>query len=83
MSGSPPWKVEVRRALAGDYDDLMAIGDVFDGVDYLGHFYTKYIHSPDMYCYVVTCDWKAVTMSVAIRSIRDCCCSVSSWRCIG
>ena len=49
-----------RAAKLTDYDDVMAIGDVFFGIDYLQHYYTKYIKDPNYFCFVCEVDGKVV-----------------------
>ncbi|XP_046346453.2 histidine N-acetyltransferase-like [Haliotis rufescens] len=42
----------IRRATHDDFDELMQIGDVYQGMDYLGHRYHTYIDDPNNRSYV-------------------------------
>ncbi|XP_046557818.1 histidine N-acetyltransferase-like [Haliotis rubra] len=42
----------IRRATHDDFDELMQIGDVYQGMDYLGHRYHAYIDDPNNRSYV-------------------------------
>ena len=53
---SKPQATDVRRARLEDHSDLIAIGDGFNGLDYMKHSFPKYLQNPNMYCYVQICN---------------------------
>ena len=54
-SQPPKQATYVRPARPEDHSDLIAIGDTNNGIDYILHSFPKYIHNPNMYCYVQVC----------------------------
>jgi GNAT superfamily N-acetyltransferase len=52
--------VIIRQARREDYDDLVAIGDVIMGKDYLEYMFHSFLDDPDMYSLVAEADGKAV-----------------------
>ena len=49
-----------RRARLSDHAAVMDIGDVFNGVDYLQHYFYKYMSDPNYYCFVCEVDERVV-----------------------
>ena len=55
-------QVTCRLARHSDYDDVVHyIGDVYNGVDYLLHYYHQYIDDPNYYCYVAEVNGRVVS----------------------
>ena len=39
--------IVVREASAADYEDIMALDEIYGGLDYLPHFYPEFIKDPN------------------------------------
>ena len=44
------WKVSIRRATLEDKDSVLGVRDVYDGLDYLPHYYDKLIQCTRCKC---------------------------------
>ena len=53
--------VVYRRARSEDYEGVLNIGEFFEGVDYVPHFFHKYIKDPMVYSYVCEKDGEIVS----------------------
>ena len=65
----PIQATQIRRAGLEDHSDLIAIGDGFNGVDYLHHSFPRYLENPNMYCYVQICSGTVVSTSITPKNI--------------
>jgi len=64
------WKVSIRRATLEDKDSVLGVRDVYDGLDYLPHYYDKFIQCTRCKCYVAEIQNKIVSNSIyAIGSL--------------
>jgi len=64
------WKVSIRRATLEDKDSVLGVRDVYDGLDYLPHYYDKFIQCTRCKCYVAEIQNKTVSNSIyAIGSL--------------
>ena len=58
------WNVSIRRATLEDKDNVLGVRDVYDGLDYLPHYYDKCIQYVHCKCFVVEIQNKIVSNSV-------------------
>ena len=58
------WKVSIRRATLEDKDTVLGVRDVYDGLDYLPHYYDKFIQCVHSKCYLAEIKNKIVSNSV-------------------
>ena len=58
------WKVSIRRATLEDKDSVLGVRDVYDGLDYLPHYYDKFIQCVHCKCYVAEIQNQIVSNSI-------------------
>ena len=64
-TGSDP-ELVFRRARPADYEAVLAMGDMFHGLDYMPHMYHRLLANPDYKCFVCEADGKVVSYSLLL-----------------